>query len=85
MTEYFDPQKLINSTTIIYGPTKTGKTTLIIDLLETLRHYIPVCFIVSGTEDVKPAYSRYMDKAFICLDPKKIPDLIPILWEFQKQ
>jgi Ni2+-binding GTPase involved in maturation of urease and hydrogenase len=56
---------MINCTTIIYGPTKTGKTTLIIDLLANLKNHIPVCFIVSGSEDVKPAYAKYLHKSFI--------------------
>jgi len=56
---------MIGRATIIYGPSGSGKTTLIIDILSKLRMFIPIVYIVSGTESANNNYGSIVNSAFI--------------------
>ena len=50
--------KLINKSTIFYGDSNSGKTTLIKYILKTFKGKIPGGIVISGTEGENGAFSK---------------------------
>ena len=46
----FDYNKIIGYSTVIYGESGTGKTTLTKDIINEISDKIPFCIVISPTE-----------------------------------
>ena len=53
-----DPSYYINTTTIIYGATRTGKSVLIDEILYILKDLIPVIFVIAPTNSANNTYTN---------------------------
>lgn len=75
-SEYF-----VNQTTILYGPSKSGKSVLIVDILHSMRDEVPLVFCVCPTEPQNQTYKGIIPGPAIRI--RTDPDaLIPFLKEF---
>lgn len=79
-------QKFLNQTTIIYGPTKSGKSTLIVDILHTLKNYVSMCFVICPTESSNQTYKGIVPQTAIRehVDKNSIIEFLTKLWERQQ-
>jgi hypothetical protein len=59
---------------LIIGPSGSGKSVLIKDLMFAKRHFIPSCVAVSETEEVNHTYQKHIPPLFIY--SKMIPNLM---------
>ena len=62
------PNKILDRTTVLYGRSNSGKSVFIKHIMNILKDYIPVCFVVSPTEPANQSYSKYIDKSLIHYD-----------------
>lgn len=75
------PQYFINQTTILYGPSKSGKSVLIVDILHSLRNEVPLVFCICPTEPQNQTYKGIIPGPAVRI--RTDPDsLIPFLKEF---
>jgi len=58
------PSALLDKTTVIYGPSGTGKTVVVKDGLKKLNDYVEQIVLVSPTEPSNRAYEGFVDRAF---------------------
>lgn len=80
---YLTKDEIINKSIIIYGQSKSGKTTTIKEILSILNEYIPTIWLVCPTEKMNEEYKNLIHKgAVIEHISKKFMDDI---WERQVQ
>lgn len=60
-----DPDNIGGCIYLVIGPSGTGKTNMIMNLLYSKKHFIPVCTVISETEDVNNTFSRRVPPLFI--------------------
>jgi hypothetical protein len=58
-------EMVLNRTTVIYGPSGTGKTVIAKHLLRVLKEKIPQCLVVSPSEPSNHSYDGIVDPPFI--------------------
>ncbi len=63
-----DDEDILDKMTVIYGPSDSGKTFIVRDMLRVLCKHAPVLTVVSPTDKAKQQYSTFLDKAFIHYD-----------------
>lgn len=80
-SEYF-----INQTTILYGPSKSGKSVLIVDILHSLRNDIPLVFCVCPTEPQNNTYKGIIPSPAIRIrtDADALEPFLKELWSRQE-
>lgn len=59
------PEKIINYSSIFYGPSETGKSFLINDIMYTFKHYFPTVFVFCPTNMEKHDYDKTIPYALI--------------------
>jgi hypothetical protein len=62
---YIDPKKTINRTIALFGPSETGKTTLIKHCMYMFKDLINECIVVAPTAAQNQAYDGFVPEAFI--------------------
>lgn len=55
-----DPNLFFNQMTIIYGPSKSGKSTLLFDIMHLLKDNIAHVFVIAPTNYANGAYNDYV-------------------------
>ena len=68
----------LNRTTIIYGRTNSGKSTIIDEIMYLCKEYIPTVFVIAPTNSSNNAYTDKIPPRFILkdLDPKWLNKLL---------
>jgi predicted DNA binding protein len=59
---------ILGKSTILYGPTKTGKTVITLDFMYLMRHIFPFVFVFSPTGNETKDYEGIIPKALIYND-----------------
>lgn len=69
---------LLNQTIVIYGLRRSGKTTIVIDLIYICREAIPVMFIVSQSSTINSSFTGIVPQSCIhsTMDKEWIEDLL---------
>src|SRR5271170_3772007 len=65
----FAPSLFLDKTTVLYGPTKTGKTVHIKCILETLRGCCDEIIVVAPSEPSNRSYEGFVDAPLIHYRP----------------
>ncbi len=76
------PENIINQITILFGPTDTGKTTLIKERIQLTRDYIPNWIILvpeTSTEDYRTIFPA------CCIKTTVTKELLKDIWERQEK
>jgi len=55
----------IDKTIVIYGPSKTGKTVIVKNIMKLLKDYIDLVLIIAPSEPSNRSYEGYVNKLFI--------------------
>jgi hypothetical protein len=58
----------LNKTTIIYGRTNSGKSTIIEEIMHMCKEYIPTVFVIAPTNSSNNAYTNKIPPQFILKD-----------------
>lgn len=76
----------LNLTTILYGPSKSGKSVLIVDILYHLRNHVPMVFCVSPTEPQNNTFKGIIPTAAVRVntDPETLIPFLQELWSRQE-
>ena len=59
------PALFIDRTNVIYGPSKTGKTVIVKNIMDQLRGHIEQALVVAPSEPSNRSYTGYIDPPFI--------------------
>lgn len=72
-----DPKYFLNKSTIIYGASGTGKSTILIEILYILKDYVPTIFVFSPTADDNNGFAGIVPDALIFrnVDIKKLEEI----------
>lgn len=58
-------KEYIDKTIVIYGPTKTGKTVIVKNIMKIVSNYIDQILVIAPTEPSNRSYEGYVDPALI--------------------
>jgi len=72
-----DHKYFLNKSTIIYGASGTGKSTIILEILHILKDHVPIIFVFSPTADDNNAFAGIVPDALIyrTVDIKKLEEI----------
>lgn len=72
-----DPKYFLNKSTIIYGASGTGKSTILIEILHILKDHVPNIFVFSPTADDNNGFAGIVPDALIFrnVDIKKLEEI----------
>ena len=59
------PALFLDRSLVIYGPSKTGKTTLVKMIMKTLSGFVEQALVISPSEPTNRSYEGYIDAPFI--------------------
>lgn len=59
------PSLVIDRTTVLYGPSKTGKTVIVKNIMDITRDHIEQVIVVAPTEPSNRSYDGYVDPSLI--------------------
>ena len=59
------PSLFLDKTIVLYGPTKTGKTVIVKNIMETVRDDIDQIIVVAPTEPTNQSYAGFVDPTLI--------------------
>lgn len=68
-----NPGLFLNKTTVLYGPSKTGKTVMVKNIMKQLNGHIEQILLISPTEPSNNAFEGFIDPSLIHYD-MKLPD-----------
>ena len=60
-----DHRYYLNKTTIVYGRTNSGKSTIIEEIMNMCKDYIPTAFVIAPTNSSNNAYTNKIPEQFI--------------------
>jgi hypothetical protein len=76
-----NPEAIMQLTSVFFGPSKTGKSTVIVDLLYNLRNKYPNVIVFSGMERQNPTFIHYVPLP--CIFYSLRMDKLEELWKRQ--
>ena len=84
-----DKSHFENQTTVLYGGTKSGKTTFIKHIMFLLKDYIDIAVVISPSEVTNFSYKDYIPEQLIHTEIKKITNikkggLLQNIWDRQE-
>jgi ABC-type dipeptide/oligopeptide/nickel transport system ATPase subunit len=79
----FDPETFYRRTTVISGPSATGKSTIAFDIAHCLQGYITQTIVFSGTESENHAYEKSGITPPQLIHPKPTPNIITKIMQRQ--
>jgi len=69
-----DSKSYIDKTIVIYGPSKTGKTVIVKNIMKLLNNYIEQILIIAPSESANRSYEGYVSPLFIHYKLYNTPD-----------
>jgi hypothetical protein len=60
-----NPSLFVDKTTVIYGPSKTGKTVFVKNIMQRLHGHVPQVLVVAPSEPSNRSYENFVDPALI--------------------
>lgn len=62
------PEMLLNTSIALYGPTKSGKTTMVLNIIDALKPLLNFIYVVCPTNDLHHSYTPYIHQPYIYND-----------------
>jgi len=74
--------RLLNRTILLYGPTKTGKTVLTLDIMNYLRQFVPICIVMAPSNSTQRAFSGIVPDQLIFNECTI--EMLKMIWQRQE-